>query len=69
MVKDHMLDGRRLIEDITFEDSMDEAFIVLEDGSYVLVYDGVAEVFGKAYRISDGEMEQICEEEESRVIY
>lgn len=69
MVKDNMLDGRRLIEDITFEDSMDEAFIVLEDGSYVMVYDGVAEVYGRAYRISDGVMEQICDEGMSRVIY
>lgn len=69
MVKDNILDGRRLIEDITFEDSMDESFIVLEDGSYVMIYDGVAEVYGKAYRISDGVMEQICEEEMNRVIY
>ena len=69
MVKDNMLDGRRLIEDITFEDSMDESFIVLVDGSYVLVYDGVAEVYGEAWRISDGEMTKICEEGSSRIIY
>lgn len=69
MVKDNMLDGRRLIEDITFEDSMDEAFIVLVDGSYVLVYDGVAEVYGQAWRISDGEMTEICQDGKSRILY
>lgn len=68
-VKDNILDGRRLIEDITFEDSMGQEFIVLIDGSYVMVYDGLTEVYGQAWVISDGKMEEICKEGQHRLLY
>jgi len=61
-VKDHMLDGLRLFEDITYADSMDECFFALVDGSYLLVEeDGTTTLFGEAYCIQDGEIEQISE--------
>lgn len=60
MVKDWMLDGRRLYEDITFEDSFGKCFYVLVDGSYVLVKDGKNVLYGEAYLLQDGTMEQIC---------
>ena len=69
MVKDHVLDGRRLFEEITFEDSYDQAFVVLVDGSYVQVYDGVTEIYGEAWMISDGVMTKICEKEQKRLLY
>ena len=61
MVKDNMLDGRRLYEDITFEDSFGQRFYVLVDGSYVMVEDGKSVLYGEAYLIQDGVMEQICQ--------
>jgi dipeptidase E len=61
-VKDNYLDGRRLFEEITFEDSFGQRFLVLVDGSYVMVYDGMAEVYGESYLIKDGSMAKFCEE-------
>ena len=62
MVRDNLLDGRRLYEDITFEDSIGHAFVVLVDGSYVLEEDGCCEIYGEAYLIFSGKMIQICGE-------
>ena len=61
MVKDYMLDGRRLYEDITFADSYGNNFLVLPDGSYLMIVDGKETVFGEAWRLSDGIMKKICE--------
>ncbi len=61
-VKDNYLDGRRLFEEITFEDSFGQKFLVLVDGSYVMVYDGMAEVYGESYLIKDGSMAKFCED-------
>lgn len=69
LVKDNILDGRRLYEDITFEDSVGHAFLVLVDGSYVLEDDERCEVFGEAYLIFSGKMMKICEEGEMVSLY
>ena len=58
-VKDYLLDGRRLYEDITFADSMGEEFFVFVDGTYLLIEDGQTTLHGKAYYLHDGNMEQI----------
>ena len=65
MVKDFELDGRRLYEDITFEDSFGNQFLVLPDGSYLLSEDGVETVWGEAWLLSDGKMQKICENDEA----
>ncbi|MBQ8264926.1 MAG: Type 1 glutamine amidotransferase-like domain-containing protein [Oscillospiraceae bacterium] len=59
-VKDNLLDGRRLFEDITFEDSFGQRFFVLNDGSYISVIDGQEYLHGEAYLIENGSMKQIC---------
>lgn len=64
MVKDYMLDGRRLYEDITFGDSYGNHFLVLPDGSYLMSVDGEESVWGEAWVLSDGQMEKICENDE-----
>lgn len=69
MVKDNILDGRRLYEDITFEDSVGHAFLVLVDGSFVLEEDGRCEVYGESYLIFSGKMMKICEEGEMLSLY
>ena len=59
MVKDNYLDGRLLYEDITFADSYGECFYVFPDGTYLLIEEGQTTLYGEAYRLSDGVMEQI----------
>lgn len=60
-VKDYMLDGMRLFEDVTYADSMGECFFAFVDGTYLLIEDGVTTLFGEAYCISDGRIQQISE--------
>lgn len=51
----------RLIEDITFADSVGHEIIAMNDGTFILVEDGKETLFGDAYRIEDREMIQICQ--------
>lgn len=64
-VKDSLLDGMRLFEDITFGDSIGQVFYVLEDGSYLLEAEGEARVCGRSWTISDGVMKPLCGDGES----
>ncbi len=59
-VRDNLLDGRRLFEDITFADSMGQRFLVLMDGSYVFCFEGEEKLCGEAYLIENAAMQQIC---------
>ena len=59
-LKNDYLDGLRLIEDITFADSMGHEIIALNDGSYIIIDDGKATLYGEAYRIKNGEQWLIC---------
>ena len=61
-VREHMLDGKQIIEDITCPDSMGNRFYALVDGSYVLCEDDNTTIYGEAYLIQDGEITQICEQ-------
>lgn len=63
IVKDTVLDGKRLYEEITYGDSYGREFLVLPDGSYLLIKDGQESVWGEAYRISDGKISGICGDE------
>ena len=64
MLKDEMLDGMRLIEDITYSDNMGHEIIALNNGSYIVVENGVETLYGEAYSIKDGIQRQICEDGE-----
>lgn len=59
-LKDAYLDGLRLIEDITFEDSVGHEILALNDGSYILIDDEHTTLYGEAYLIKDRQQEQIC---------
>lgn len=67
-LKDDWLDGMRLIEDITFADSMGHDIIAINDGSYIMIEDGMTTLYGEAYLIRDGKMRQICREGQSLVL-
>ena len=58
-VKNDIVDGMRLMEDITYADSTGHTFYAITDGSYLLQTGGSAEIRGEAYRIQDGEILQI----------
>ncbi len=64
-VKDNILDEKRLFEDITYADSMGHTFFALPDGSYILRDADGETLFGEAYRIRNGILEQICVNGES----
>lgn len=59
-VKDDILDGLRLFEDITYPDSQGNAFFALPDGSYFYQDDHELLLFGEAYLLRDGELSQLC---------
>ena len=58
-IKRHILDGMRIIEDITFPDSQGRKFLAIPDGSYLYIENGKETVFGEAYLISDGKISHI----------
>ena len=58
-VKNNLLDGKRLFEDITYVDSVGHSFLSLVDGSYVLEDNGETILFGEAYAMIDGKFFQI----------
>ncbi len=60
-IADGVLDGLRLFEDIAYPDSYGNEFFALVDGSYIYGKDGREQLLGEAYRIKDGQMEQISE--------
>ena len=55
----------RLIEDITFADSVAHEIIALNDGSYIMVADGKTTLYGEAYIIKDRQQTQICKDNQS----
>lgn len=60
-IKDDILDGMRVMEEISYPDSMGREFYALTDGSFILQREGVARLYGEAYLIKDGTLRQICE--------
>ena len=60
-VRDNVLDGLRLFEDISVPDSIGREFFAIPDGSYVLQEYGRAVLYGEAWRIADGDMALWCE--------
>ena len=63
-VKDRMIDGKRLFEDVTYIDSIGNNFLSLVDGSYVLERGGETTLYGEAYAMTDGKFFQISHEDE-----
>ena len=67
-VKDFVLDGLRIFEEIAYPDSMGQCFYVLVDGSYILVTPRETRVFGLSWTIQDGVMRPLCGEGETRLL-
>lgn len=61
-LRDAWLDGMRLVEDITFADSVGHTFLALNDGSYIVIDGGRTTLYGEAYRIRNRRITRICED-------
>lgn len=64
-LKDEILDGMRLFEDITFADSIGRTFYAIPDGSYLFIDGEREELRGEAYMIRDGRMTKIASDGET----
>ncbi len=53
-IRDDVLDGLRVMEDIAYPDSVGRRFYLLPDGSYILIENGREEIRGEAYLLADG---------------
>lgn len=63
-VKDNILDGLRLFEDVTYLDSMGHSFLALPDGSYIYEDEDHKLLCGRGYRVKNGILELLTLEEE-----
>ncbi len=68
MIKEDVLDGLRVFEDIAYPDSMGREFYALCDGSYILSENGKETLYGEACLIKDGKIRRICEQENTLVL-
>ncbi|MGM9947288.1 Type 1 glutamine amidotransferase-like domain-containing protein [Floccifex sp.] len=68
MLKDSILDGKKLFDDWVYMDSINHEFIVLVDGSYIWIQNQVETIFGLAYQIKNGKIKKICDQNEC-VVY
>ena len=68
-VKDEKLDGLRIIEDITYEDSVGRCFYILPDGSYIYQTKDECYLYGEGYIIKDKKMTKICEDKNLFKLY
>lgn len=68
-LREEWLDGMRVVEDIVFPDSFHHEIIAMNNGTFIVVDEnGKHTLFGEAYRIKDGKMEQICQNGSSVVL-
>ncbi len=67
-VKDDVLDGLRVFEDIAYPDSVGRTFYAIPDGSWLLVEAGREELRGEAYRIRDGAIAQVSADGETLLL-
>ena len=66
--RDRLLDGKRILEDITYPDSMGREFVAIVDGSY-LFSDGYTEkICGEAYLVKNGCLKKLGGDGEEYVI-
>lgn len=68
MIKDDILDGLRVIEDIAYPDSYGREFYALNDGSYIISESGVETLYGEAYCIKNGQLLKICQNNEKQIL-
>ena len=58
-VRDYMVDGLRLFEDITYPDSMGRCFYALPDGSFIYQDEYQLLLCGEGYGIHNGQIHRL----------
>ncbi len=58
-IKDNILDGMKMA-DIAKEDSYNRPIVALNDGSYIVIDGEEVTLYGDAFYLKNGELEQIC---------
>ena len=64
-VKDYIIDGQRLFEDVTYYDSYGHTFYALPDGSYIYCHGEETLLLGEAYRLRNSILELITLDDEA----
>ena len=67
-IRNDVLDGLRVMEDVAYPDSRGRRFYLLPDGSYVLIADGKEELRGEAYLLEDGRVTRLTETGQSLLL-
>ena len=67
-IKDDVLDGLRVMEDIAYPDSRSRRYLVFPDGTYLCLEKGRETLCGQAWLLADGKMTQICADGETRTL-
>lgn len=62
-IRNDVVDGKRIFEDVTCPDSVGRKFFALTDGSFILKRDGVEKLYGEGYLIMNGKMRKINEKD------
>ena len=68
-IKNKRLDGLRIIEDISYDDSIGRCFYVLPNGSYIYQTTEEAYLYGEGYKIADKKMDKLCDNENKLKLY
>ena len=65
MIKDDVLDGLRVMEDIAYPDSLGREILIFPDGTYLNIENGRETVCGEAWRLADGVLTPLCANDET----
>ncbi len=68
-VKDTVLDGKRLFEDITYTDSFGQTFLALPDGSYIYQNGCEKRLCGEGWLIRDGQIHPLTRDGQELDLY
>ena len=58
--KNHVLDGLRVFEDITYADSAGKEFYCFTDGTYLYIDEGKETIYGEYYLCADGHIQKMA---------
>lgn len=67
-LRDSLLDGRRLVADIVASHSYSHPVYCLNDGAFFIITSDRIELRGEAYRMKDGQLTQICQDGERKLL-
>lgn len=58
-LKHEYLDGKHVLKEIATEDSVNQAFYIFPDGTYIYGHDGIEELYGEAYLLKNKSFKKI----------